>query len=526
MSDTSLRHTTWLLTMCSILSCAGLVYGWAPMQVMLRDAGAFEGSDSQLTLVYALAAGALEFNGFFAGMLLDSVGPTKSLMLLSTGMVAGLILVASFPALGSAVLFPGFILCGLTGIGILLVGFAATSLVSPDFACYTIMLASCFFDSSTVVPLALSKGYGTFGSCSAVFGIYAAYCAVLLTAACVCWRRCEARIAAVAEIDAAAVSGHSMSSSRTPFEAAKALAKLAAIAEAENGRGEDENRYDSRKFRDASHHPAPADRTAVMLGIRNLWKAGRRLGAEIPAFTIEDLPVAHLPLRQQLLSREFLLSLVFYLVNVLKVNSYIGYLDQMLRDIDAPSNNSYQNILGGMIALGFLFVPVVDLVVGRTGLGWTAQIINAISVGYLAFLMTNKLWAQWPAVIIYAAYRAFVFGYPPLLALEVFGPATFGRISGLLFTIGGVPTLMAYPLTAWGRSGDFGGWRGVNGMLLASTLIAIVPAAWLQKHSVESAFHLPLPPQPPAVPALQKGGEKTLPADESDAPQQEPAKVT
>lgn len=202
-------------------------------------------------------------------------------------------------------------------------------------------------------------------------------------------------------------------------------------------------------------------------------------------FRADPLPVARMSVRDQIMSPEFLLSLSFYLIHVLKANSYIGYLDNYLRDIDAAE---LQHPIGGLIALGFVWVFYVDSIIVSVGLGWTAQVMNAIGITYTAFLLTNSQWAQWPAVGIYGLYRAFVFGFPPILSLEVFGPATFGRISGLLFTMGGFPTLLCYLLTSWGESD---GWNVVNWFLLLITFVAALPALWLQLKSTEKAFKHP-----------------------------------
>jgi hypothetical protein len=153
-----LRIFTIVTTLLVVFVCGGIIYGFSPLRILLEEAGAFDVSkrdDSDyrsrnLNLVYALAAGALEFNGYFAGLALDKFGPAVTMIGLSLAMSISLYLMALFEWLGSFILYPACILCGLSGIGILLVGFSCSGLAPSRFSNYV-----CEVESDIWFPVAV-----------------------------------------------------------------------------------------------------------------------------------------------------------------------------------------------------------------------------------------------------------------------------------------------------------------------------------------------------------------------------------
>jgi LAT3 family solute carrier family 43 protein 3 len=92
-----------VLTSCLLFS--GILFGWAPLVLMLKREGFFASlcepdestcaaQDNRLNLIYTLGATTTTLVGFPAGLLLDAVGPIVTTALAAVVEVAGLIIIA------------------------------------------------------------------------------------------------------------------------------------------------------------------------------------------------------------------------------------------------------------------------------------------------------------------------------------------------------------------------------------------------------------------------------------------------
>ncbi|OQS03397.1 hypothetical protein THRCLA_21176 [Thraustotheca clavata] len=178
-----------IVLVCDVLF-SGVIYGWAPLALILQEEGQYQElcknsttrcskQDTQLNLIYSVAAFLSAMISFPVGILLDQIG-TKTTML-----CAGLLQTSGFLLLGLAdsktfdVLVIAYSVLAVGG-GMTLMGSFASSFLIPRYQTAILAGVSCAFDGSSVVMLGLYSIHETFElTRRTIFIVYAMLCFAL-----------------------------------------------------------------------------------------------------------------------------------------------------------------------------------------------------------------------------------------------------------------------------------------------------------------------------------------------------------
>ncbi|CAE7660051.1 FMP42, partial [Symbiodinium pilosum] len=103
-------------------------------------------------------------------------------------------------------------------------------------------------------------------------------------------------------------------------------------------------------------------------------------------------------------------------------------------------------LTGFVIPFGFVAVPLIELSMHRLGTMWTVQLTTLIGVVYNVLQLVPSLHVQLVTVVLFAAWRAFLYSTISAFNGEIFGVKTMGRIMGLCFVFSGLTNMLTGPL--------------------------------------------------------------------------------
>ena len=165
----------------------------------------------------------------------------------------------------------------------------------------------------------------------------------------------------------------------------------------------------------------------------------------------------------QLLSIEFLFILLFSMVFFTRATLYLGLLDAFLAspqfsDYSTDTQQSYLNLLSGIVPLGCLFAPVIDPLIKRLGFLCYALWVAVTGAAYTALMLVPSMHVQLLGCVFFTYYRANVFAFPGIYNITVFGGRTVGTVQGLMFTLSAPLNYLSSPALTMTQShyhGDF-----------------------------------------------------------------------
>mmetsp|Transcript_32750 Transcript_32750/g.73923 ORF Transcript_32750/g.73923 Transcript_32750/m.73923 type:complete len:506 (+) Transcript_32750:164-1681(+) len=390
---------------------SGIVFGWAPLQVMLADEGQYaelcaDGppcpeQQSKFAAIFATATFLVNGISLPSGLFLDHFGGRA----MSAGAMifnfAGLCLVGISDSASLDLFQLGY---GLIAVGGQMTLFAVFPTAFEVAKYQTLVFAanSCLFDGSCIVFQVLSslhEFHPALTRRSLFFG-YALFSLPLYLLNISLWR----------------FSG--------------------AIGE--------ESPIESRETVDISSSPLlPIPETPV-----DQEKGDSKISSENTPLlsTAKSAPkkTSQLGLFEQLLTWDFAFILLFASTGILRANLYIGTNEQFLENLgdnDAPNDRLYSKLFGYLLPMGFIFIPVIDFAVGIS-MKAALQATNALAVAVAALTLIPSLPVQVVTFLVFAGYRAFLYGVMGAFIGETFGPLTLGRITGCVFTTGSLLNLV------------------------------------------------------------------------------------
>lgn len=164
------RCTLLAIVLLSCLLFTGIIFGWAPLVLLLKEEGFYASvcpkgvrscaqQDDKLNLVYTLASTTVSLVGLPAGVILDRFGAPTTTILATVFEVVGLSMIAASDTEGSlswhGVTVPEAFVAGVLSISIggSLYMFAAfhSTFMWPNYQPIVMAGISCLFDGSTVV---------------------------------------------------------------------------------------------------------------------------------------------------------------------------------------------------------------------------------------------------------------------------------------------------------------------------------------------------------------------------------------
>lgn len=184
-------------------------------------------------------------------------------------------------------------------------------------------------------------------------------------------------------------------------------------------------------------------------------------------------------LSQRMRSTPFAFIFAFGTVHFFKTYLYLGVNDELLEAYgDSNYGHIFTKAFGYIIPLGFFCIPLIGTISRRSGLLATLKVTNALAIAYSVLMMIPTLAAQPFAMIIYTCYRAFLFSVVAAFNARVFGYQSMGTIQGAVSFSAGVLNLCQNPLlslTVSKLSGDFFPLNVFNLLLCLPFVFAIRP---------------------------------------------------
>jgi Na+/melibiose symporter-like transporter len=163
------------------------------------------------------------------------------------------------------------------------------------------------------------------------------------------------------------------------------------------------------------------------------------------------VPLAHRSIREQLLSKQFLLFSIFFTVHnnrnqftLTTARYHLAYLG------DDETDNKYLTIFMLLTAVSVVGLPVMELLVKLGGYHAALQGVNILGIIYGLIILTSKsLNVQVAGFCVFAIYRFFIYAVSFSFLPTFVGESVIGKMVGVLIAIAGVASFVNIPLGRW-----------------------------------------------------------------------------
>lgn len=413
----------------------GLVFGWAPLLLMLQnekqygelcenDTALIHNSDSddlgfacaaqenKLNLIFVVASVIMSAVSLPIGIFMDYAGPMKAIALAAVVELSGLFLMAFADSQTFDIFIPAYTMLALGGIVTMMASYPA-SFVIVEYQTMILAGINCLFDGSSVVFLILYSMQSTFGTSRQQLFIGLAFLAGLIYLLLIAlWYLNEKGISLKRNAsDSAIVAKEESQESR---ERLNPEAQVKTLSKECNGNAHD-------PFVDS-----------VLLD---------QLKHKLDTLRLVDAPI-----RRQLKSMEFTFIMVFAMIQMLRATIYIGTTNKLLENYgDADHSFIYTKVFSMVLPLGFLFVPAIDYIVERKGLMTALLVTIGLGVTFNVFSLIPSLPVQCFSFFFFTSFRAFLYAVMSVFMAKTFGVKNLGTLMGFIFSIGSVVGFLEYP---------------------------------------------------------------------------------
>lgn len=191
----------------------------------------------------------------------------------------------------------------------------------------------------------------------------------------------------------------------------------------------------------------------------------------------------------QIMSREFILLTLFFLVNSFWANFYIGTFDMQLGDkhnLTGDQRHTFAEYFTLVITLGVVSIPPVGAMMDRTGFPATSLLCLVSGIIWALLLLADspERHLLMLSFVFYSLYRTSFFTFFFAYLADVMGFQFFGMLGGIIFLLAGVLGMLQYPLAQYATGNchiltqdqatcDKGRWAQVNTvmvLMITSTL--------------------------------------------------------
>lgn len=457
------RRIALVLAVCaSDLLLTGLVFGWAPLLLLLQEEGQYHelctdpseptcvAQENRLNLIFAVASVAMNAGALPVGMFLDRVGPRVTIAVAAVIEVSGLSMLALADSQTFDVFVPAYVLIAFGGCITMMSSYPASFLIMR-YQTAILAAISCLFDGSSVVFLVLYTAHERFG-----------------------WSRKELLLG-LAVVSAGVylvliflwgLNEKSLRPKRKPGVNNNGV--IVSTPQREqllaNGKAND-NVYGSVEMEQSTRIPS----TPTMVQ------------DDDAAFRLVDIAIT-----KQMKSFEFAYIVVYAAVQVLRATIYIGTANKLLENYgDREHGYLYTKVFSFVLPMGFLFVPSIDYLVETRGLSKALLFTNVLGVLYNVLELVPILPVQCVAFFLFAAFRAFLYAIISAFTAKTFGLKNMGSLMGIVFSIGSVISLAEYPavyISNWLFGGDL---TVLNVASLLSCVLMIPLTMYLRKYEHE-----------------------------------------
>lgn len=470
-----------LAVFLSDLLLTGLVFGWAPLLLMLQDEQQYvelcgfdsadydanDGNDAPLTcvaqenrlnLMFAVASVTMNAGALPIGFFLDYAGPKIAVVVAAAIEVSGLLLLAFADSQSFDVFLPAYTLLAFGGSMTMMASFPASFLVM-QYQTAILAAISCLFDGSSVVFLVLYSIKETWDlSRQELLVALAAIAGAIYVVLIALWH-----------VNEHALTDASDANSSVSDDALERAALLANAPESEHYPSNDDASSQHVQYGSLDAEPSQQQRLALVQ---------QRIDDE---FELVDVAM-----RKQVQTFEFVYIVIFAAVQVLRATIYIGTTNKLLENYgDRQHDFLYTKVFSFVLPLGFLFVPAIDHIVEKRGLALSLVVTNALGVVYNVLAFVPRLDVQCLTFLVFAGYRAFLYAVMSAFTAKTFGLKNMGSLMGIIFSIGSVVSLAEYPAVYVSNAYFDGDLTALYALSLVLCLALVPLTEYLRKHERE-----------------------------------------
>lgn len=519
-------------------ACSGLfigaVCGWSSISVVLLSDGVFaetESPNENLLVVYSAAVCAMSLSGTPAGLLCDRVPLVYGVAAAGTCIIAGALAIGALPSSAGFCFLPPFVLLAVGGNTCF---FATTKMafLFPARQRPAILATICaLYDASSAVSLLFFLAYNSGFSRDLIFTTYAALGALMFGS----WGWTVAGVGtgrgggdSVDDDDSSgilqSVDDHAALQSvdddaarspmlhRSPSFTSQTLSVASVVSSSKRAGNSPPRGFASTAEEAAARRAAPllgadgssAPSNDAAASAAEVMAAAARRGA-VP-------PLHDAPLLRQLTSSQLVVGLAWYLLSQQRVNLYLGTARAMLL-AQGDSTGYYASLHTALLPAGLAFVPAVALAHARYGVVGTLQLNTLVGACHGMCAVWLPLGWQWVTFCLFACLRMATFATFSIYTAEAFGPSASATLTGFIFLVGGLASLLLVPIGFYVADALHGDWTLVYH---AYTLLCLPQLALLSLVSWHWQRRQGAPWSPGGAGALRKaGGAPAVPSASS-----------
>lgn len=418
----------WCIVCLGLVSTflfSGLIFGWAPLQVLLEEDGVYRSRcsieqplctdrSSRMVFLYTMGQMAAVFGGAPLGFLVDRCGPQLCSFIAAVCVPAGLLLLSiAEDTTDSADVFDVFlvavIVVGFGGCSLLVACMKLPFLVAPRHLPFVMTACNCLFDASSVIFLGLYRLYASSGlGRREIFAGYSCLAFFLCSALALSWT-------------------------------GRPNSRLRAVSRAESAR--------------------PSEGPGV--------SAKPRLHG--------------LPFARQLRSFEAAFALTFLALQLFRSNSYLGTNKDLLTMLgDAKTGNTFAQIFAASLPASTIFVPLISCILRRGGFFYTIMLTNTLGVVWNVVALVPSLQLQVVAFAAFTNFRALLYSAYFTYLAHTFGSRTSGSMHAVLVSGAAVFSFLIWPCADFSRR-QFGSLTPMYIVLLVLSIPVLVMTVLLAR---------------------------------------------
>eukprot|EP00934_Nitzschia_sp_Nitz4_P002240 Nitzschia sp. Nitz4//scaffold85_size83877//51426//52928//NITZ4_005235-RA/size83877-processed-gene-0.125-mRNA-1//1//CDS//3329559155//2240//frame0 len=449
-----LRWMTNGLALASIFFFSGIIFGWAPLELMLLQEGQYsylcdelvknvtaseETPDhaalcheqvNALAGLFTVGQFCINFFSLFGGFALDYF--SKSVLLTGSGIlhIAGLTLLGISDTTTDVprdFFYISFVMLAISGSMTMLSAFPASFLLRK-YQAGLLAGMSCMFDASAIVFSAMKAVQDQWGLTRRQILLgYAGWAALIYISLVACWIRLE--------------------------------------------RANWQEVVDDEDTLTVQQDPPVVDQEAVTEEDKGDVVQENQEGLSDPNYLAHIRYIQSLTVVDQLKSFDFGFIILFTIVHMLQANYYIMTVDGFLLSL-GDSTAFYATLFGWALPFGVFFVPFIERTVTYLGMVGSLQTTNVLAMLFGVILWIPNLNVQAVNFFVFTGFRAFLYSTITTVVAVTFGVRTMGRIVGVVFTSAAVFGLVQYPLSVITEVRFEGNYFPMNFILW---LIALIP---------------------------------------------------
>ncbi|CAM9280195.1 unnamed protein product, partial [Ectocarpus fasciculatus] len=420
-----------LFVLCMLVNClyAGVLFGWAPLQLLLIKDGVFadrceagfdtsggESCDAQLELInllYTVGSTASIVGSVASGFVLDNYGFLANCCTAGLFSFSGFLLFALSPSYSLILLLLSVIFIGTGGIFSFFCAFGISSIVLKSNIPLVLTGANVFFDCSAVIPLLFYQLFDAGYSRKSIFLSYSLLAIIVYGMYIVMFQRASMQ--------------HSLQTAVTTAADDSSVDSVASNVSAVLGIEIPHKEHKPRRARTASN-------------VSDISEAQGQQRMTHEEFITLDW-------KDQLKTKYFLYISCFTVVMMLRSNIYLGTVQILLEDYnDDEHDYLFTQLFIAMLPFGFLFIPAIDYMLKNYGFATFNNIVSVLGLAYGVLAVIPVLYLQVLTFALYTAYRACFYSVVATFNACVFGNKNAGRIHGFSFLVAGVVNLAQWPI--------------------------------------------------------------------------------